>query len=142
MQSIKDIVKNRVARMPSPTPSVGIFKGLEPIVYDNGQQEVKKEFYIKLYAKFREVHLGQLKGSPISVFLCIALHSDEKGYSFPSVKLIAKETGYKADAIYKALEYLEKMKFILRIHRKENKTKKLMSNLYRIFPNSWVDKAK
>jgi hypothetical protein len=142
INSIQDIVKNRIAKIPSPSPSIGIFKGLEPIVYDNGQQEVKREFYIKLYGKFRENHLEQLKGPPISIFLCIALHSDEKGYSYPSVKLMTKETGYKPDAIYKALHYLESMKFIVRIHRKENKTKKLMSNLYRIFPNSWVDKAK
>jgi hypothetical protein len=131
-----------MAKIPSPSPSIGVFKGLEPIVYDDGSQEVKKEFYIKLYGKFRENHLSQLKGPPLSVFLCIALHSDEKGYSYPSVKLISKETGYKADAIYSSLQYLESLKFIARIHRKENKTKKLMSNLYRIFPISWVDKAK
>jgi len=141
MDNIKDIVKTRKASLPSPKPSVGVFKGLEPIIYDNGKQEVKKEFYIKLYAKFREAHLSQLKGPPLSVFLCIALHSDEKGYSFPSVKLISKETGYKPDAIYKALEYLQTLKFIVRIHRKEKKTKKLMSNLYRIFPTSWETKA-
>ena len=141
MNDIKGILKNRVGKLPAPAPSIGIFKGLEPLVFDDGRQEVKKEFYIKLYGKFRDGHLKQLKGPALSVFLCIALHSDERGYSFPSVPLISKETGYKRDAIYKALDYLESMKFIVRVKRRDKKSQKLLSNLYRVFPKSWVKKT-
>jgi len=139
MKTPKNILKTRLAEIPIPSPSMGIFKGLEPIVFDNGEQKVKSEFYIKLYGKFRNTHLAQLKGSSLSVFLCIALHSDEKGYSFPSISLISKESGYKNDAIYKALEHLVATNFIERIKRRDKRTKKLKSNLYRIFPNSWKD---
>jgi len=142
MNNIKNIVKSRVGKLPTPTPSIGIFKGLEPVVFDDGKQEIKKEFYIKLYGKFREGHLKQLKGAPLAVFLCLALHSDERGYSYPSAPLISKETGFGRDSIFKALKYLEGLKFIARIRRRDRKTQKLMSNLYRVFPKSWERKAK
>ena len=137
MDSLKKTLTNRLTKIPAPKPSIGIFKGLEPVVFDDGKQEVKKEFYIKLYGKFRDGHLNQLKGAPLGIFLCIALHSDERGYSFPSASLIEKETGYGRDTIFKTLTYLEGLNFIARIKRRDKKTKKLLSNLYRVFPKAW-----
>ncbi len=137
MKTTKDLLKNRLDRIPPPSPSVGIFKGLEPIVFNDGRQEVKKEFYIKLYGKFREAHLSQLKGPPLAVFICLSLHSNENGLSWPSVALIGKETGYQRDAIFKALKYLEMMKFIKRTKRRGEDIPKFATNLYRIFPRSW-----
>ena len=142
MKQVKDVLKNRLKKISPPKPSIGIFKGLEPLVFDDGKQEVKKSFYIKLYGKFRDAHLGQLKGSPLSVFLCLALHSNDQGYSWPSISLISKEASYKRDAVFKALKYLESLNFIKRIRRRDLKTQKLKTNLYRIFPRSWRKEEK
>lgn len=141
MKSTKALLKNRLDKIPPPEPSIGIFKGLEPLVFDDGEQEVKKSFYIKLYGKFREVHLGQLKGPALPVFLCLALHSNEEGYSWPSIALICKETGYRRDAVFKALKYLVGLKFIKRVQRREKGIPKFATNLYRIFPRSWHKKG-
>lgn len=138
MYKTKDLLKNRLSKIPPPKPSIGIFKGLESIVSDSGGQETKQEFFIKLYGKFRDGHLGQLKGPPLSVFLCLALHSNEKGYSWPSISLISKETGYQRDAIFKALEYLSQLNFIKRVKRRDKQTQKLKTNLYRVFPKAWT----
>lgn len=137
MKKAQYLLKNRLDKIPLPKPSIGIFKGLEAIVSDTGKQEAKKEFYIKLYGKFRDNHLAQLKGPSLSVFLCLSLHSNERGYSWPSISLISKETGYKHDSVFKALKFLQALSFVKRIRRKDKKTKKLKTNLYRVFPTSW-----
>jgi hypothetical protein len=53
-----------------------------------------KEIFVKLSVAFRDEQLRELKGAPLSVLICRALHADERGYTFVSNKTISKETGY------------------------------------------------
>lgn len=88
--------------------------------------------------KFREI-LHKFKGAPLGVFMCLALHSDEKGHSFPGYDLISKETGYNRSTIAQALDVLCDLKIdghrILMRYR-EHDTKGMFegSNHYLIFP--------
>lgn len=51
-------------------------------------------------------HLHVFKGAKLSVFMAIALHSDQHGWSRPSTRTLHRETGYNADTIFKALNEL------------------------------------
>jgi hypothetical protein len=52
----------------------------------------EKELLVK--KSLRNGKLRELKGAPLSVLVCRALHADERGYTFVSNKTISKETGY------------------------------------------------
>ena len=66
----------------------------------------RKEVYLKVHVAFRR-YLHLFRGASLAVFQAIALHSDEQGWSWPTVATIHRETGYKDDAIYSALNKLE-----------------------------------
>lgn len=51
-----------------------------------------KRGFVKLLWELRE-HLHELTGSELKVWLCHRLHEDQEGTSYPSLDLIAKETG-------------------------------------------------
>ena len=53
-----------------------------------------KEIFVKLSLAFKDEQLRELKGAPLSVLICRALHADERGYTFVGNKTISKETGY------------------------------------------------
>jgi hypothetical protein len=78
--------------------------------------------WIKFSAEFRKNMLAQLKGAPLSVFMCICLHLNENGESFPGIDLIAKETGYKRLAVIRAIKKLENMGGLLKIVRQRGKS--------------------
>lgn len=56
------------------------------------------DFYIKLKLAFRRKALRELKGAPLSVFLCLALHMDKDGVAYPGIETIMNETGYTGRA--------------------------------------------
>ena len=91
---------------------------------------------------FRDKQLRQLKGPILAVFLCIALHINEKGIAWPSIKLIAEKTGYNKDTVCKCIASLELMGFLSRCQKNANSRGKFGSNVYRLFPKSRRFKAK
>ena len=109
---------------------------------DTGAQGSTEEVYVQFDVSFRNAQLAQLKGALLAVFLCISLHINEEGFSFPSVALISKETGYGKDTVHKALLTLVGMGYISKARKRDSKTRKFRSNIYRIFPKSWVAKPK
>lgn len=86
-----------------------------------GFSERRKRTWIKLSVTFLEV-MKELKGCRLSVFLCIGLHVNRKGESFPSIKLMAEETGYSVRQIKTAIQELEDKGYltVTRNHRKVN----------------------
>lgn len=59
------------------------------------------EGYIQLGFDFRSYlkEFRQISPSALAVFLCIVLHSNEDGWSWPGMELIEKETGWRDDTI-------------------------------------------
>ena len=119
-----------------------IHKGEEFYLTDTGEQERNAKTFVKFSVKFREQQLSQLKGPPLSIFICLALHIAENGSCFPSVSLISKETGYNRDTVFDALKKLEFMGYIARRQKADAQTKKFKSNVYQLFPKSVDFKAR
>jgi len=136
MEHVNNILKSRLDRVTRPEPTVLIFKGEEYYITDTGDQEKKSEVHVRFAAKFRDLQLLQLKGPPLSVFMCLALHIGEEGRSFPSVGLICKETGYNRDTVFAALKKLELMGYIARRQKTDPETRQFKSNVYQLFPKS------
>lgn len=124
-----------------PDPTIKIFNGHEYYITDNGRKGTRSRVSVQLSVAFREKQLRQLKGPILAVFLCIALHINEKGQAWPSISLIAKETGYSRDTVFKRLKSLEGMGFISRVQKQDEETGKFRSNVYQLFPKSRRYKA-
>lgn len=65
----------------------------------------KREVHLQLSVAFRR-YLLHFKGAQLGVFMAIALHADEKGWAWPRVTMIRKETGYDDNTVHKALNRL------------------------------------
>lgn len=65
----------------------------------------RKDVFIQVSVSLRE-HLHLFKGCKLSVFMAIALHSDQNGWSHPSLRLLRKETGYNKGTISQAITEL------------------------------------
>lgn len=142
MEQLKGTLRKRLDRLTRPEPTITIHRGEDFYLTDTGTQERQKKTYVKFAVNFREQQLTQLKGPPLSVFICLALHIEEDGSCFPSVSLIGKETGYNRDTIFNALSKLEFMGYIARRQKTDTKTKKFRSNVYQLFPKSVNYEAK
>jgi hypothetical protein len=95
-------------------------------------------FGMILSFRFREI-VSEFKGAKLAVFLVIALHADENGVSRPSHDLLEKETGYRREAISKALKELYEMKIkgqhvLMKYREKNEKGHFIGPNNYIIFP--------
>lgn len=95
--------------------------------------------FMRINVNFRQ-HLRHFKGAKLHVFLCIALHSDSKGWSFPSIATIKRETGYNEETISQAIHELCTMEIdgarvLLAITRTTQKGT-FTSNSYLIFPSA------
>lgn len=71
-----------------------------------GQALVWTDFYIKLKVAFRKRALRELKGAPLAVFICLALHVDRDGVAYPGIDTIMRETGYSRSVVCNALDSL------------------------------------
>lgn len=104
------------------------FDSNKPIVY--GQISIE---FLK--------HMHEFTGAKLAVFMCLCLHSNSEGYSWPKIETIKRETGYKDNhTIYIALNELCEMKIEgKRILSREKDTvegSSYMRNRYRIFPDA------
>lgn len=74
------------------------------------------DFYIKFKVAFRKRGLGQLKGAPLSVFICLSLHVDRNGIAKPGgIDAIMHETRYSRGSVCSALQYLERAGLIRKL---------------------------
>lgn len=78
-------------------------------VREDGAPLAWTDFYIKLKVAFRRRALRELKGAPLSTFLCLALHVDRDGVAYPGIQTIMKETGYSRSVVCNALAELVRL---------------------------------
>jgi len=142
MQKASELLKERMDGLTRPEPTIVIFNGQEYYITDTGEKGSRCRVAVQLSVQFREKQLGQLKGPILGVFVCIALHINERGLAWPSIKLIARETGYNKDTVFKCLKKLELMGFISRVQKTDRETGKFRSNVCQLSPKSRVFKAK
>jgi DNA-binding MarR family transcriptional regulator len=142
MKKTKDLLPDRIERLTRPEPTIKIFNGSEYYITDTGETGSHTRVSVQLSVAFREKQLRQLKGPILGVFVCIALHINEQGLAWPSIALIAHETGYNKDTVFKCLRSLERMGFISRVQKTDRETGKFTSNIYQLFPKSRRFKAR
>lgn len=142
MKKLSSVLKNRLDRVTRPDPTIVIHKGEEFYITDTGEQDRVGRTYVKFSVSFREQQLGQLKGAPLAVFICLALHIEQTGTCFPSVSLITQETGYNRDTVFDALRKLEFMGYIGRKQIVDGTSRRFRSNVYQLFPKSVNFEAK
>jgi len=136
MEQIKRTLKQRMERLTRPEPTITIYNGHQFYLTDTGEMGQRSQVSVQLSVRFREKQLRQLKGPILGVFLAIALHINEEGRAWPSVVLIAKETGYDDDTVYRCLKGLELMGYISRVQATDARTGRFRSNVYQLFPKS------
>ena len=93
---------------------------------EDGYEEAERLGWVKFSAAFRKKMLARLKGAKLAVFLCICLHVNENGESFPGIETIAKETGYHRETVMLEIAELEKIPGLLTVIRSQGR-----SNRYR-----------
>jgi len=112
---------------------ISIFNGQERGLEANGQR-----VFVRVSVEMRD-HLKKLKGARLGVFLCIALHSDESGWSFPSIPTICRLTGYERDAVKNALRDLRKLEIngqrVMLSYQIHGDKGAFSSNQYLLFPS-------
>jgi len=86
-------------------------------VTHDGQALTWRDFYIKLKVAFRKRALAKLKGAPLSVFLCLALHVDRDGVAYPGIETIMKETAYSRSVVCNALLELARLGLVEKTRR-------------------------
>lgn len=119
-----------------------LLKGGNVISIFNGRERTlggqTSDVHIQVSIGFRD-YLHTLKGAPLAIFLSIALHSDEDGWSWPSRARISRETGYNTNTISQALSELCQTRIkdhrILLRYQPQAGNGNFKSNRYLIFPS-------
>lgn len=93
-------------------------------------RKTQKEIFIKIAPAFRKEQLKELKGAPLSVFICYGLHSDGESYTWVDDRIIKKETGYVVTT--KIRQKLIKKGYLFQA-RLRNKQGRLRDYIYRLF---------
>lgn len=113
-------------------PPLAIAEQRETFVREDGSTFTRSDIFVKLAVSFRDTMLARLKGPPLSVYLCIALHcGDASMTAWPSLDTIATETGYSKRAVITATRTLQRMRLIEITHR-QHEDGDQDSNLYNI----------
>lgn len=94
--------------------------------------------WAKIGVEFRD-YVNLFENSDLKVFLCIVLHADEDGWSYPSESLLMEEAGVSNETLYASLKRLKAMKIngeriLLRYQPVIDGRKQRARNL--IFPNA------
>jgi hypothetical protein len=94
--------------------------------------------FMQIGFEFRQ-HLHHFKGASLSVFMCIVLHANAQGESFPSYEQIQAETGLSPDTIGRALKHLKKLtiadqRVLLTYRLRDEKNRFIGGNRYIVFP--------
>jgi hypothetical protein len=113
-----------------------VFSGSWRGIGANASPEV---LFMQVGFEFRQ-HLHHFKGASLGVFMCIVLHANPQGESFPSYEQIRTETGINTDTIGRALEHLNNLEIdgqrvLLRYRIRDKKNRFVGGNRYIIFPS-------
>ena len=113
-----------------------VFSGSWRGIGANANPEV---LFMQIGFQFRQ-HLHHFKGASLGVFMCIVLHANPQGESFPSYEQIRAETGINTDTIGRALEHLNNLEIdgqrvLLRYRIRDKKNRFVGGNRYIVFPS-------
>jgi hypothetical protein len=113
-----------------------VFSGSWRGIGTNANPEV---LFMQIGFQFRQ-HLHHFKGASLGVFMCIVLHANPQGESFPSYEQIRTETGINTDTIGRALEHLNNLEIdgqrvLLRYRIRDKKNRFVGGNRYIVFPS-------
>jgi hypothetical protein len=78
-----------------------------------------KRTFAKIFHELR-THLHELSGSQLKVWVCHRLHEGPEGTSYPSVSLIAKETGLDPDTVKNSRRYMRENGWLRTISHKDS----------------------
>ena len=96
------------------------------------------DVHIQVSISFRN-HLHTLKGARLAVFLSIALHSNQDGWSWPGRGLISRETGYNPNTVSQAVAALCQIRIkghrLLLRYQPQSGNGNFNTNRYLIFPS-------
>jgi len=114
---------------------ISIFNGRKRSLGD-----AQTSVFAQLSVEFRH-HLHKFKGARLHVFLCVALHADDKGWAYPTLEAcIRRETGYNRETIIHALNELCQLTIeghrVLLAHQPTNGDGTFRPNQYLIFPTA------
>ena len=116
------------------SPLITIFNGRSR---DLGGEGVKAGPFVQVRVGLVK-HLCEFKGARLSVFMAIALHSNEDGWAWPSRARLARETGYSVDTVARAVADLCKVRVngsrVLLRYQPQGVRGIFRSNRYLIFP--------
>ena len=103
-----------------------------------GAEKSPEVLFMQIGFEFRQ-HLHYFKGASLGVFMCIVLHANQQGESFPSYEQIESETGCSTDTIGRSLEHLNKLvidgqRVLLRYRIRDEKNRFIGGNRYIVFP--------
>ncbi len=84
---------------------ITIHKSQEIGYTEFGQTILSKDAHIKILSSFRNGSLRLLRGAPLSVFICIALHEADDAPG-ASLSCIEAETGYTRKTVIEAIRFL------------------------------------
>lgn len=93
---------------------------------EQGFEVVQSLGWVKFSAAFRKNMLKKLKGAKLAIFICVSLHLNEDGFSFPGIDKIAEETDYNRDTVMQAIAEMEDIPGLLSVLRERGK-----ANIYR-----------
>ncbi len=143
MTETKPVYRTKWQRLTDPEPDsltlaeieegVELLGGYEPVVAYEPSADVlyrdpagnmaigRSPQWIKLGVSFR-TYLKQLKGAPLAVYLCICLHVNTHGESWPSYTVLCKETGYSRTSVARAIRKLAGVPGLMQMTRRRNKS--------------------
>ena len=114
------------------TTPVSIAETRETYIREDGTTFTRSDIFVKLAVTFRDTMLAKLKGPPLSVFLCVALHCNQEMEAWPSIATIARETGYSKQAVIEATRTLTEELHLLERETRKTDSGDPDSNLYRV----------
>lgn len=99
--------------------------------------------YAKINFEFRD-HIQAftaISESAFPIFVCLMLHADERGWSWPSRELIAAETGYTPDTVSATITRLkvatvDGKRLLVAYQQPQGRDGTFRSNRYLIFPSA------
>ena len=114
-----------------------VFSGSWRGIGANASPEV---LFMQVGFEFRQ-HLHHFKGASLGIFMCIVLHANAHGESFPSYEQIQAETGLTPDTIGRALKHLKKLtiegqRVLLTYRLRDEKNRFIGGNRYIVFPTA------
>ena len=89
--------------------------------------------WVKMDVGIRSGILRQLRqygGSVYAVWMCLGSHVGDKGYCWPSLRTIARETGYSLSSVQSAISALESEGLIRKWNRQPDGQDNYYSNVY------------